>query len=121
MQTDLLFPKIAERQYRQYGQECMCADCKGEKRMEDEFDAFKPTYAPKSFFNWNVDRQVRAYAEKKGLPYDEAGIAMVSEKHAAGQFLMPQQIADMALFLARDAAQNITGSSFSLDVGWTAQ
>ena len=61
-----------------------------------------------------VDRQVRAHAEKTGLPYDEAGIAMVSEKHAAGQFLMPQQIADMALFLARDAAQNITGSSFSL-------
>ena len=59
-----------------------------------------------------VDRQVRAHAEKTGLPYDEAGIAMVSEKHAAGQFLMPQQIADMALFLARDAAQNITGSAF---------
>ena len=68
-----------------------------------------------------VDRQVRAHAEKTGLPYDEAGIAMVSEKHAAGQFLMPQQIADMALFLARDAARNITGSSFSLDGGWTAQ
>ena len=68
-----------------------------------------------------VDRQVRAHAEKTGLPYDEAGIAMVSEKHATGQFLMPQQIADMALFLARDSAQNITGSSFSLDGGWTAQ
>ena len=23
--------------------------------MEDEFDAFKPTYAPKSFYNWNID------------------------------------------------------------------
>ena len=23
--------------------------------MEDEFDAFKPTYAPKSFFSWNVE------------------------------------------------------------------
>ena len=33
----------------------MCADCKGGKRMEDEFDAFKPTYAPKSFYNWNVE------------------------------------------------------------------
>ena len=64
-----------------------------------------------------VDRLVRAHAEKTGLPYDEAGISMVSEKHAAGQFLMPQQIADMALFLARDAAQNITGFSFSLAAG----
>ena len=68
-----------------------------------------------------VDLQVRAHADKTGLPYEEAGIAMVSEKHATGQFLMPQQIADMALFLARDEAQNITGSSFSLDGGWTAQ
>ncbi len=32
----------------------MFADCKGEKWMEDEFDAFKPTYAPKSFYDWNV-------------------------------------------------------------------
>ena len=23
--------------------------------MGDEFDAFKPTYAPKSFYNWNVE------------------------------------------------------------------
>ena len=23
--------------------------------MEDEFEAFKPTYAPKSFNNWNVE------------------------------------------------------------------
>ena len=23
--------------------------------MEDKFDAFKPTYAPKSFYNWNVE------------------------------------------------------------------
>ncbi len=23
--------------------------------MEDEFNAFKPTYAPKSFYNWNVE------------------------------------------------------------------
>ena len=23
--------------------------------MEDEFDAFKPSYAPKSFYNWDVE------------------------------------------------------------------
>ena len=23
--------------------------------MEDEFDALKPTYAPKSFYKWNVE------------------------------------------------------------------
>ena len=33
----------------------MCADCKGERQMEDDFDEFKSTYAPRSFYNWNVE------------------------------------------------------------------
>ena len=33
----------------------MCADLKGGKRMDDEIDALKTTYAPKSFYNWNVE------------------------------------------------------------------
>ena len=41
----------------------MCADCKGGKRMEDEFDAFKPTCAPKSFYNWNVE-DLKGYQEQ---------------------------------------------------------
>jgi len=68
-----------------------------------------------------IDQQIRSHAAKTGQPYDEAGVAMVSEKHPSGQFLTPEQIADMALFLARDEARNITGTSFSLDGGWTAQ
>ncbi len=31
--------------------------------MEDEFEAFKPTYAPKSFYNWNVE-DLRDYQEQ---------------------------------------------------------
>ena len=41
----------------------MCADCKGGKGMEDEFDAFKPTDAPKSFYNWNVE-DLKDYQEQ---------------------------------------------------------
>ncbi len=41
----------------------MCTDCKRGKRMEDEFDALKPTYAPKSFYNWNVE-DLRDYQEQ---------------------------------------------------------
>ena len=41
----------------------MCADCKGGKGMEDEFDSFKPNYAPKSFYNWNVG-DLRDYQEQ---------------------------------------------------------
>ena len=31
--------------------------------MEEEFDAVKPTYAPKSFYNWNVE-DLRDYQEQ---------------------------------------------------------
>ena len=31
--------------------------------MEDEFDAFKPTYAPKSFYSWDV-KDLEAYQER---------------------------------------------------------
>ena len=41
----------------------MCADSKGERQMEDDFDAFKPTYAPKSFYSWNVD-DLKDYQEQ---------------------------------------------------------
>ena len=33
-----------------------------------------------------VDHQVRTHAEKTGLHYDEAGVAMVSEKHPQASF-----------------------------------
>ena len=31
--------------------------------MEDEFDSFKPTYASKSFYNWNVE-DLKDYQEQ---------------------------------------------------------
>lgn len=31
--------------------------------MKDEFDALKPTYAPKSFYNWNVE-DLKDYQEQ---------------------------------------------------------
>ena len=35
----------------------------GGRRLEDEFDAFKATYAPKSFYNWNVE-DLKDYQEQ---------------------------------------------------------
>ena len=31
--------------------------------MEDEFDAYKSTYAPRSFYNWNVE-DLKDYQEQ---------------------------------------------------------
>tara|TARA_B100000242_G_C42695624_1_gene325550 strand:- start:66 stop:200 length:135 start_codon:yes stop_codon:yes gene_type:complete len=39
-----------------------CARIVTGKRMENDFDALKPVYAPKSFYNWNVE-ELRDYKE----------------------------------------------------------
>uniref|UniRef100_UPI000E356CCB SDR family oxidoreductase n=1 Tax=Blastomonas sp. UPD001 TaxID=2217673 RepID=UPI000E356CCB len=37
------------------------------------------------------------------------------------RFITSEQVAEMVLFLCSDAASGITGSSFSIDGGWTAR
>ena len=62
----------------------MCADCKGGKWMEDEFDALRPTYAPKSLYNWNVE-DLKDYQEQL-----KAEIVRIDEILAAKQDVSAQ-------------------------------
>ena len=52
--------------------------------MEDEFDAFKPAYAPKSFYNWNVE-DLKDYKEQL-----KAEIVRIDEILAAKQDVSAQ-------------------------------
>jgi 3-hydroxybutyrate dehydrogenase len=36
------------------------------------------------------------------------------------QFVTPEQVAALAVFLCRDEAASITGTNISMDGGWTA-
>jgi len=36
------------------------------------------------------------------------------------QFVTPEQVAALAIFLCRDEAASITGANLSMDGGWTA-
>jgi 3-hydroxybutyrate dehydrogenase len=36
------------------------------------------------------------------------------------EFVTPEQVASLALYLCSDAASQITGANFSIDGGWTA-
>jgi 3-hydroxybutyrate dehydrogenase len=47
--------------------------------------------------------------------------ALVREKQPSQRMSMPEDIAAMALWLCRREAHNITGASFPIDGGWTAQ
>ena len=52
--------------------------------MENDFDALKPTYAPKSFYNWNVE-DLKDYKEQL-----KAEIVRIDEILAAKQDVSAQ-------------------------------
>src|SRR5690554_5323333 len=68
-----------------------------------------------------VERQIEALAQKHGVDIDAAAKLLLEEKQPSLQFVMPEQIGGAAVFLASDAAQQMTGSTLSLDGGWTAR
>ena len=68
-----------------------------------------------------VQQQIEARAKASGKSVDEEKIALLSEKQPMHQFSTPEGIGALAVFLASDAAHTITGSSYSIDGGWTAQ
>jgi 3-hydroxybutyrate dehydrogenase len=68
-----------------------------------------------------VDRQIRARAETEGKTYEQARLALVSEKQPSKEFVTPAQIAELALFLCGDGAAQIRGQAIAVDGGWTAQ
>jgi 3-hydroxybutyrate dehydrogenase len=45
----------------------------------------------------------------------------VAEKQPMARYTRSEDIGALAVFLAGDAAATITGASYSIDGGWTAQ
>jgi 3-hydroxybutyrate dehydrogenase len=68
-----------------------------------------------------VQKQVDARAQEKGISNEQAKIDLVSEKQPMHEFTKPENIGALAVFLASEAAESITGSAYSIDGGWVAQ
>ncbi|MGC6412431.1 MAG: 3-hydroxybutyrate dehydrogenase [Candidatus Puniceispirillaceae bacterium] len=68
-----------------------------------------------------VEAQIEKRAADSGRSIAEEADLLVSEKQPTGRFVQPEDIAQMALYLTQPAASSISGSSFTLDGGWTAQ
>jgi 3-hydroxybutyrate dehydrogenase len=68
-----------------------------------------------------VQKQIDARAAEQKIPVEQAKLALVGDKHPSAEFVTPEQIGELAVFLCSDAAQQIRGSSYSIDGGWTAQ
>lgn len=68
-----------------------------------------------------VQKQIEARAQLNKTSVSEEQRALVSEKHPSGNFVSPEQIAQLAIFLCSAAASEMRGSCVSIDGGWTAQ
>lgn len=68
-----------------------------------------------------VQKQVDARAAREGLSDEAAKKDLVSEKQPSGEFVTPQQLGALAVFLCSEAAVQVRGAAWNMDGGWTAQ
>lgn len=68
-----------------------------------------------------VQKQVDARAAKDGLSEADAKKALLAEKQPSGEFVTPEQLGALALFLCSDAASQVRGAAWNMDGGWAAQ
>ena len=68
-----------------------------------------------------VENQIPDTMKTRGLTRDEVINDVLLDAQPTKEFVTPEQVAALALFLCRDEAKSITGANLSMDGGWTAQ
>lgn len=68
-----------------------------------------------------VQKQIDAKAAEGKISVEQAKINLLSEKQPSKEFVHVEELGALAVFLCSDAAHNMTGTTLSMDGGWTAQ
>lgn len=68
-----------------------------------------------------VQKQVDARAAKENIPVEQAKRELLLEKQPSGEFVTPEQLAALAVFMCSDAANQVRGVAWNMDGGWVAQ
>ncbi len=68
-----------------------------------------------------VETQIEARASGNGITIEQAATELLAEKQPSGQYTTVAQIGAAAVFICSDASINMSGTTLSLDGGWTAQ
>ncbi len=68
-----------------------------------------------------VQKQVDTRAAREGIPVEQAKRELVLEKQPSGEFVTPEELGALAVFLAGDAARQVRGVAWNMDGGWVAQ
>ena len=68
-----------------------------------------------------VEKQIEARAAETGLSLEDAARDLLAEKQPSKNFVTPEMLAGLLIFLCSDAAAQMTGVSLPVDGGWMAQ
>lgn len=67
-----------------------------------------------------VENQIPDTMKARGLTREQVMNDVLLAAQPTKQFVLPEQVAALAVFLCRDEAAQITGANLSVDGGWTA-
>jgi 3-hydroxybutyrate dehydrogenase len=67
-----------------------------------------------------VQKQIDAKAQHMELSLEESMRQLLAEKQPSMQFVSPEQISDLVVYLCSPAADNIRGAAWNIDGGWFA-
>ena len=68
-----------------------------------------------------VEKQIPDTARARGISEEQVKTDVMLRLQATKEFVAIEEVGATAIFLASDAARQITGTSISIDGGWTAQ
>ncbi|MCW8944902.1 MAG: 3-hydroxybutyrate dehydrogenase [Sedimenticola sp.] len=68
-----------------------------------------------------VENQIADQARTRGIKEEEVVTDVMLKNAAIKKLIEPEEVANLVAFLASDQASSITGSSMTIDSGWTAQ
>jgi 3-hydroxybutyrate dehydrogenase len=68
-----------------------------------------------------VENQIPDTMAARGMTREQVMNDVLLAKQPTKSFVLPEDVAAMALFLCSDAARGITGANYSIDGGWTAE
>jgi len=68
-----------------------------------------------------VQKQIDERAEREGISVAEASARLLGEKQPSAQFVSPEAVGTLVVYLCSDAAAQITGAALPIDGAWTAR
>ena len=68
-----------------------------------------------------VENQIPDTMAARGMTREEVVNDVLLVAQPTKQFVQPEEVAALAVFLCRDEARNITGANYTMDGGWTAK